>query len=480
MTSAFELSEARLRAARIDEFDRLAPLRDAFSRRNSYYHQEIARIARFYVPRGASVLEIGCSGGDLLAALEPSRGLGVDISPAAIELARRKHPSLEFIVADGEELPLDETFDWIILSDTVGFFQDAWAAFRSLRRVTRPDSRVLITCYSFLWKPLLDLLERAGLKTPEPEQSWLSVQDLENLLELSGFETVTSGSALLLPAGIPLLAPLCNRFLARMPGIRRLALARYLVARPVWHSRTPPEELRCSVIVPCRNERGNVEAIFARMPRLGAGTELVFVDGNSSDGTVEEIERLLPDHPEARLLHQGNASGKGDAVRKGFEAAKGDVLFILDADLTVPPEDLPKFYLAIAEGQGEFVNGSRLVYPMEDEAMRLLNMAGNKFFSLAFTWILGRRIKDTLCGTKVLRRDAYRRLAAGRAYFGDFDPFGDFDLLFGAARLGLKIVEVPVRYRARRYGETKIDRFRHGWLLLRMTWLAFRKFKLSV
>ena len=476
----FELEEARMRDARVAELDRLVPLREKFARRNAAYHEEIARIGRFYIPRGASVLEIGCSGGDLLTALEPSRGLGVDISPAAVELARRKHPSLEFRTGDGEDLQVDETFDWVVLSDTVGFFQDVWAAFRSLRRVTGPQSRVLLTCYSFFWKPLLDLLERLGLKTPEPEQSWLSVQDLENLLELSGFELVTSGTATLLPAPVPLLAPLCNRILARAPLLRRLSLVRYLVARPVWHSAVPPRELRCSVVVPCRNERGNIEAIFARTPELGKGTELIFVDGNSTDGTPEEVERLLPLHPNARLLHQGSGVGKGDAVRKGFEAATGDVLFILDADLTVPPEDLPKFYLAAAEGRGEFINGSRLVYPMEDEAMRLLNLAGNKFFSLAFSWILGRPIKDTLCGTKVMEREAYRRLAAGRAYFGDFDPFGDFDLLFGAARLGLKIVEVPVRYRARRYGETKIDRFRHGWLLLRMTWLAFRKFKLNV
>jgi glycosyltransferase involved in cell wall biosynthesis len=179
------------------------------------------------------------------------------------------------------------------------------------------------------------------------------------------------------------------------------------------------------------------------------------------------------------LIHQDDGTGKGDAVRKGFAAATGDVLFILDADLTVPPEDLPKFYAAIAEDRGEFINGTRLVYPMEQEAMRFLNMLGNRFFSVAFTYLLGRPIKDTLCGTKVLRKSHYDRIAAGREYFGDFDPFGDFDLLFGAAKTGMKLIEVPVRYRARTYGDTKISRFRHGLLLLRMTALAFRKFKLA-
>ena len=232
--------------------------------------------------------------------------------------------------------------------------------------------------------------------------------------------------------------------------------------------------------MPCRNEQGNVEDIFARVPDMGRGTELIFVDGSSSDGTVEAIEQRIAGRPGTRLIHQGDGIGKGDAVRKGFDAASGDIFFILDADLTVPPEDLPKFYTAIVEGRGEFVNGTRLVFPMEDQAMRFLNLVGNKFFSLAFTYILGRPIKDTLCGTKVLAREHYARIVRGRAYFGDFDPFGDFDLLFGAARAGLKIVEVPVRYRARTYGETKISRFRHGLVLLRMTAIAFRKFKLTV
>jgi SAM-dependent methyltransferase len=478
--TAFSLAEDARRDSLVARLDELAPVRERFGARNSYYHREIARLARFFIPEGAKVLEIGCSSGDLLAAVKPSRGLGLDLSPVAVDIAARKHPALEFRVGNGETLELDETFDFVILSDAIGFFQDVWAAMRALHKVMRPDSRLFVTSYNFLWKPLLDLLELGGLKTPEPEQSWLGEQDLRNLMELNQLEVVTSGTSTLLPFRVPLLSPLCNRVLARLPGLRRFALVRYLLARPLWHTAAPPQALSCTVVVPCRNERGNVADIFARTPELGRGTELLFVDGSSTDGTVEEIQRLLPTRPGARLILQGDGRGKGDAVRKGFAAAAGDVLFILDADLTVPPEDLPKFYAAIAEGHGEFVNGSRLVYPMEDQAMRLLNLAGNKFFSMAFTWILGRPIKDTLCGTKVLLRRSYDRIAAARAYFGDFDPFGDFDLLFGAARNGLKIVELPVRYRARTYGETKIDRFRHGFLLLRMTALAFRKFKLDV
>jgi SAM-dependent methyltransferase len=466
------------RARLVERLDALAGARDRFRARHRVYYDEIERIARNLVPAGARVLEIGCSTGDLLAALRPARGVGVDISPRTVELARRKHPELDLRAGAAEELELGgETFDFVIMSDVVGYLDDVWATFRAVRATMHDGTRLLVTSYNFVWEPVLKAAAALGLKMAVPEQNWLGVQDLRNLLDLAGLEVVHQGEAVLLPAPVPLLAPLANRLLAHLPGLRHLALAQVLVARKLPIVEAPPRA--CSVVVPCRNERGNIDDLFRRVPELGAGTELVFVDGSSTDGTVEEIERRLLTRPRVKLVHQGEGRGKGDAVRKGFAAASGDIFFILDADLTVPPEDLPKFYAAIAEGRGELVNGTRLVFPMEDQAMRFLNLVGNKLFSLAFTYILGRPIKDTLCGTKVLSREHHARIAAGRAHFGDFDPFGDFDLLFGAARAGLKIVEVPVRYRARTYGETKISRFRHGLLLLRMTVLAFRKLKLS-
>jgi glycosyltransferase involved in cell wall biosynthesis len=232
------------------------------------------------------------------------------------------------------------------------------------------------------------------------------------------------------------------------------------------------------VVVPARNEAGNVASILERTPEMGSGTELVFVEGHSTDDTYEVIEEEMANFPERRcqLLRQ-SGKGKGDAVRLGFARASGDVVMILDADLTVPPEDLPRFYRALLEGKGEFINGVRLVYPMERQAMRLVNLFGNKLFSLAFSWLLGQPIMDTLCGTKVLWKRDHEAVAASRSYFGDFDPFGDFDLLFGAARLNLKIVEVPIRYRERTYGSTNIRRWRHGWMLLKMVFFAAGRLK---
>jgi glycosyltransferase involved in cell wall biosynthesis len=315
---------------------------------------------------------------------------------------------------------------------------------------------------------------------PIQQQNWLGMQDLANLLELNHFEVVRRSTAQLVPVAIPLVAPFANRYLSGMPFLRALALTQLFVAKLAGSGGPiPTREYSCSVVVPCKNEQGNIDEIVARVPEMGKWTEIIFVDGNSNDGTVEAISRHIEAKTRSRLslIHQREGKGKGDAVRRGFAAAEGDILFILDADLTVPPEELPKFYAVLAEGRGEFVNGSRLVYPMEQEAMRFLNSVGNKLFGLALSEILEQRLKDTLCGTKVLFRRDYERIFRDRGFFGEFDPFGDFDLLFGAAKQNLKIVELPVHYRARTYGETKISRFQNGAELLRMTVHAFKKFR---
>ncbi len=458
--------------------DAQAPESDRWRRKNRYYYEEIERIVRFHVPPGSSVLEIGCGTGDLLAALAPSRGVGIDISPKALEIARSKHPGLMFLAGDAEYLPLSEAFDYILLSDLIGYLDDVQGAFEQLNRVCRPRTRVILTYFNYLWEPVLRAGERLGIKRPQPDQNWLSLADLQNLLSLAGFQTVSMGYKVLLPVQIPLLSPLCNRVLANLPFLRKLCLVETIIARPA-PVLVPEDTLSVSVVVPARNERGNVDNAVRRIPPMGRHTEIIFVEGNSRDGTAEEIERVIAAYPDrdVKIVRQGSGVGKGDAVRKGFAAAGGDVLMILDADLTVPPEELPKFLKTLASGRGEFVHGSRLVYPMEKQAMRFMNILGNKFFSLAFTWLLDQRFKDTLCGTKVLYRSDYERIAAGRHYFGDFDPFGDFDLIFGAAKLDLKIMEIPIRYRERVYGSTQISRFRHGWLLLRMCLFALRRIK---
>jgi SAM-dependent methyltransferase len=480
---AFEEREARRRQQRVDRFNQVAGARAASTTRHRYYGAEIERLMQSLVTPGSRVLEIGTGLGDLLAAVGGPNSIGIDVASRMIELGKLRHPELDLRQLDVEVDPLPQgPFDVIILSDAIGLLDDIQNVLERLKPLLGPTGRMIVTYYNFLWEPALKLAERVGLKTHWPDQNWLSMGDIASLLHLAGYEVFRRGTDILMPAHVPGVSSALNRIGAQIPIARDLSLVSYFVARPV--SETMPEQLpSVSVICPCRNERGNIRDAIARTPLMGSATELIFVDGNSSDGTVEEIEQAIREYRgplSLKLVPQGNGKGKGDAVRKGFAAANNDILMILDSDLTVPPEDLPKFYRALVSGKGEFVNGVRLVYPMEGEAMRFLNLLGNKFFSSALSWLLEQPIKDSLCGTKVLYRTAYQRIADNRAFFGDFDPFGDFDLLFGAARLNMRIVDLPVRYRARTYGETKIDRFAHGWLLLKMTAFGFRKLRMGL
>jgi SAM-dependent methyltransferase len=460
-------------------YDRLAGRRDLFRRRNRYYYRLLIEYLRFLIPPGRSVLEVGCGDGYVLRRLEPDHGLGCDLSAEMIEKARRDAGAdarVEFVQADIEETRFRRTYDFVVMTDLLGDLLDIQHALDNVRSACAEESRVVITYHGIAWEPFLKLAQRLGWKSPQLHHNWLAPGDVAGFAELCDFEIVRFDRRVLLPKGIPLVSTLLNRFVAPLPLINYLCLLNLVVLRK--RPRQPRKELSTTVVIPCRNEQGNIRPAVERLPAFGTSQEIIFVDGHSTDGTPDEIRRVISDFPEKEIrffVQQGR--GKGDAVRLGFSEATRDVLMILDADLTVPPEDLPKFYGALASGRGEFVNGSRLVYPMEDEAMRALNILGNKFFSVALSWLLNTRLKDTLCGTKVLLRSDYERIAAGRHYFGDFDPFGDFDLLFGASKLNLKIVEVPVRYRQRTYGSTNISRFRHGLLLLRMTLFALRKLK---
>jgi hypothetical protein len=367
---------------------------------------------------------------------------------------------------------------YYLLNSCIHYETDVQALLGKLRRVVPDSGRLIVVYYSALWKPLANLASKLGIRNKLPEQNWVTNEDIANLLDLSDFEVVRRDSKVLCPAYIPLLSAFLNHYVAPLPGFRLLNMVNIVVARPIPKNDSAVRP-SVSVVVAARNESGNIDSILQRCPKMGPDDELILVEGNSTDDTWEKIGKSVATYngPLKVVTAQQTGKGKGDAVRKGFSLATKDILMILDADLTVPPEDLPKFYDAIAKGKGEFINGSRLVYPMEKQAMRFFNILGNKFFATAFSYVLNQKFKDTLCGTKVLTRENYLRIAANRAYFGEFEPFGDFDLIFGAARLGLKIVEVPIRYRERTYGDTNIERWKHGSILLGMLLFAARRIK---
>ena len=473
-THLFDTVGQAYQSARIAHWDSVARKRDSWHGWAGPYHHRLNEIYSFLVSAGQRVLEVGCADGSLLAAVKPAHGVGVDFSAEMLCLARERHPELTFIQGDAHDLStIQGPFDTVILSDVVNDLWDVQRVFEQIKPLCLPSTRVILNFQSGLWHLPLSIVERLKLATPTLAQNWLTPADARGMLHLAGFEAIRSWHEVLWP--LPL-GGFFNKFLVRFWPFKEFALSNFITAR--LQPEAPTKQPSVSVVVAARNESGNIKAIFERTPALGSHLELIFVEGHSRDDTHAAIQREMAAHPfrTARLFKQ-NGIGKADAIRLGFSQASGDMLMILDADLTVPPEDLPRFFEALWMGKGEFVNGVRLVYPMEKQAMQGLNFLGNKLFSLAFSWILGQPVKDTLCGTKVLWRADYEQIAANRSYFGDFDPFGDYDLIFGAAKLNRKIVDLPIRYRERTYGSTNISRWRHGLLLFRMVLFAAKRLK---
>jgi len=392
---ALRLQNERLRQIQ----SAVAAARPTWIRKNKYYYECLKRLLGRLVEPGRRVLNVRCQTGFLLDALQPAQGVGVEISSEMVEVAKAGYPRFTYHEAFPEDFSTTEKFDYILLCD-VGEIVDVQKTLLRLQPACERHTRLLIYGYNYLWEPLLTLAQRLGLKMPQAEQSWLSERDLVGLLTLSGFEWLKTYRTALIPQYVPLLSAFINRFVAKLPLLERLCMIEVLVARrapqPVADS-----DVSVSVVVPCKDERGNIEDAVLRMPELGRATEIIFCDDQSTDGTGEEIERVRKLHPE-RLIRTVEGPGicKSRNVWKGFEAATGDILMILDADLTVMPEELPYFLRAVLREGAEFANGSRLVYPIPKAAMKFANVAGNKLFGALFSYLLGQPIKDALCGPK--------------------------------------------------------------------------------
>lgn len=453
------------------------------SRRGSrFFHREVNRIVSAHITPNSRLVDVGCADGSLIAEAQPSIAVGIDIDE---EVIGRGTDTTDVVwitkpVEHVASVPLADP-DYVVLSMVLDEVYDAQAILEQVHSWCEPRTRVITVTYSRLWRPILRLAELLRLKPRKPHESYLPRQEVNNLLELSGFEITKEQDGVLLPIWTPLISRFVNRWLSPLPLLRSMCLVRITVARPLRLRKKGVESV--SVVIAARNEAGHIRELVDRIPLLAPRQEVIFVEGGSTDDTWERIQEEVrrneadPRDGETIVALKQTGKGKGDAVRAGFAAATGDVLMILDADISVPPEELPRFVEALGTDACEFANGSRLVYPMEAKAMRFLNILGNKFFGSLFTYLLGQPVRDTLCGTKVLWRSDYETIAANRSRLGELDPFGDFDLLFGASALGLRIRDIPVHYKERTYGETNISRFRHGWLLVRMAGRAALRVK---
>ena len=454
--------------------------------RHSYCYDRIKAVLRHLMPEPGRTLEIGCGLGQNLAALLPTEGVGIDLSPKMIEAARRRYPKskyghLDFRCMEASDCEqLDGTFDTILLANSITELPDVAQFLSAVRKLCTPNTRLVHITFNYRWEPILRLGGAINICQKHPSQNWLSRNDFESFAKLQDYRLIKEGFDGMLPVGDhPVLRDMADGFnsvASVVPWVREFAMLHYGIYRPLLQERqgTDPS---VSVVVPCKDEQGNIASLFKRIPEMGAGTEIIFVDDRSTDSTAALIREHIENNPQRNVKFvSGPGQGKGAACRAGFAHATGDILMILDADMTTMPEALPEFFEAIRTDKGEFINGSRLVYPIEENAIKPLNIIGNKGFALLFSYLLSQKVKDTLCGTKAIWRRDYEKILESRYHFGETDVRGDYDWIFGANRHNLEITELPVHYVERKADATKMNkRMRNRTIMLRMCWRAFNR-----
>ncbi len=424
-------------------------------KRYRYYYTFIQRLYKYTIPEKKCVLHIGCGDGFILSALKPTYALGIDDSSFKPLFNVKNGHFLGSLNAYKETT----TFDYIIVSAAqLKGADDIQELFKSLRLFSDSHTRIIL---EYSWGSLLPI-------TPA---------DMRLFCELSNLEIITEKNELLLPIGVPMVADFLNYIVARLPLVKNLCTMRIFVTRILKQvTDDTSKKFSVSVIIPCKNEAGNIEGAIARTPTMGNFTEFILIDGHSQDGSIATMKNMVTKYPEKKISwFVQTAKGKKNAVEEGFARAQGDIVMILDGDITVIPEELPKFYEALVSGKGECINGTRLVYPMEREAMQPLNWMINWIFGFFISYLIGQRVKDTLCGTKVFFKKDLYIISESKRFFGDMDPFGDFDILCGAAYCNLKILDMPVHYKKRTYGAPGVAFFKSGLLLLSMTFVVFKK-----
>ena len=467
-------------------YDGIADNYDQLINKHFYCYNRIKKLLRHLIPINCNVLEIGCGVGQNLISLNPKYGIGIDFSEKIINRAREIYPEKEYPNITFKKMnaincsQLNKKFDYIILPLIMTELIDILTFMNELKKLCNPDTRIIFLSFNNRWEPILKIGSKVGFCQKHPVQNWMSKSDYQMFFELSGFQKIKDGFELLCPVKIPFFSDAFNRIGSILPFLRSFSMIYFGVLRSKEESAIAKNKVSVSVVVPCKNEEENIDELVKRIPTMGSKTEVIFVDDKSSDLTSNKIKKHILKNDSSNIIKlvSGPGKGKGAACRAGFAKAENDIFIILDADMTVMPESLQSFIDALLEKRGEFINGSRLVYPIEGEAMRFLNILGNKMFAILFSFLLSQPIKDTLCGTKAIWRKDYGKILEGRKYFGSVDIWGDYDWIFGANRHNLKIIEMPVHYRKRVAGETKMNhRFTNAWIMLKMCRIAFWKTK---
>ncbi len=400
----------------------------------------------------------------------------------------RNHPSsLETILVDPEVgLNIEsiafknKKYKTIILTDLFEVSTDILELLSMVNKLLGKDGIIVICSINQKWNRILNLFERLNLKDGNQKRLFINSTIVLNIAKVTGLEFVTQRNKQIFPFRMLGLGSLINNILEILFFPFSFGIRIYSILNQ-QEKFNEEKKYSKSIIIPAKNEEKNLKPLLNQIPELEEDHEIILAIGDSEDKTYEvakEIKEARCWPFEVKVIKQ-TGKGKANAVWEAVEEASKEVIIILDADISVNPETIVQFNSVIDTGKASFVNGTRLIYGMESGAMRIVNNLGNRIFQYIVSIIIGQKITDSLCGTKVFFRKDFNKIKLWKELVQMKDPFGDFDMIFTAGYFGLKILEIPVRYQARVYGVTQIKRFRDGYKLIIYLLNSIKIFKMS-
>lgn len=419
---------------------------DFWKEKNWYYHNQLKQIFKDVIKENSKVLQIGYGLGDILAALYPKKGVSFDDDKDILAISRRRYPIFKFTDFNFNKNKVNDKFDYVIYPNSLEHFDDIQTVFENVYPALSRSSKVVVASVNPRWEQIFYILEKLKLKRPESSRNWLRIENIKNLLEVSGYKVIDSGFRIILPVSIPLISGIINKVIRNIKILSRFCVEQFVVAQKETFSIN--NNLSCSVVIPTYNQAELLEYCIESIPNVGKKMQIVVVDDASSDRTEQVMKSLSKKHHNIKYIRNERPQGEEKSLKIGIESVDLDIILTYDAKMSIPSSELVRFYNVLASKRADFVSGMRFIYPLEGQRLRQLTIIGNIIFSYLYSLFLNQRVFDPLCSIKGFYKKNYSKIKIS-------NNNTLLDLLIKAAENKAKILEIPVHYSLESYLENK-------------------------
>tara|TARA_B110000977_G_scaffold125183_1_gene160299 strand:+ start:1495 stop:2904 length:1410 start_codon:yes stop_codon:yes gene_type:complete len=445
--------------------------RENFLKKKNFLFDEISK-ALNYLINDSNYVKFFCCGNSSIVNKVNSKNIYInEINNTFINSLTKSEIKKE------DEINKNLNFDHIVIAD-IEHQKFITKNLIDLNEKIDNECRVIVLSKSIFWSTLINFYKKIKNIGPD-KNNFLPYSNLRKIFLNTNFEIVKNEKIIFFPFQFSLLTKFINQIF-RFPVLNFFCMINLTVLKKVQKKNYQAEGKKISFIIPCKNEGGNIKFFYEKIINSTINAEFLFGNDNSSDNTLDEIKKLQQAIPNKEIkIYDGPGVCKSENVYKGINLASGEIILIYDADLTVSFDDLVNSINLLLKTDADFINCTRMIMPQQKNAMKFLNFYGNLFFAFLFSILFKQKITDTLCGTKIFFKKDWEQIKKYNNTWGAKDLWGDFDLLLGAYKNNLKIVENPISYTDRKEDETKMTGIiKNSIRMLIITFVAYYKLRI--